>query len=138
MLLGVAEDHAQQLAADIVAGLFALDDARDQGLAAGEVLILFLSGSCPAPSAVASGVHFTGTGVADSFRVTSDVPVVAYQINPYGGGSAAVTGASLLLPTSAWDTNYVLINGLAASIGQPAANVIAIEDATTITIDPAQ
>jgi hypothetical protein len=113
-----------------------------QGLAPGEVLILFLSGSnvgqasCPIVSAIPSGVHYMGTGVADSFRVQSDVPVVAYQINPYGGGSAAVTGASLLLPTSAWDTNYVLINGLAASIGQPAANILAIEDDTTVTLDP--
>jgi hypothetical protein len=33
VLLGVAEDLAQQFAADIVADLFALDDAGDQGLA---------------------------------------------------------------------------------------------------------
>lgn len=114
----------------------------DQGLPPGEVLILFLSGptvgqaSCPVPSALPSGVHFSGTGVASSFRVLADVPVVAYQINPYGGGSAAVTGASLLLPTSVWDDNYVIINGLPASIGDPAANVIAMEDDTTVTISP--
>jgi len=114
----------------------------DQGLAPGEVAILFLSGptegsaSCPKPSAVASGVAIPGTGFGDSFRISSDVPVVAYQINPYGGGSAAVTGASLLLPTSAWDTNYVVINPLPASIGVPTTNIIAIEDDTEVTIEP--
>ena len=112
------------------------------GLAPGEVLILFLSGptagsaSCPVTSAITSGVHLSGTGIADSFQVTSDVPVVAYQINPYGGGSAAVTGASLLLPTSVWADNYVMINGLPKSIGQPAANIIAQENDTTVTLLP--
>ena len=47
---------------------------------------------------------------SNSFHITTDVPVVAYQINPYGGGSVAVTAASLLLPTSVWDTNYVAVN----------------------------
>lgn len=117
-----------------------------QGLAPGDVAILFLAGPtgqpgpgmapCPVDSAVPSGAAVGGTGVGESFRIESDVPVVAYQINPYGGGSAAVTGASLLLPTSAWDTNYVVINSLAASVGEPSANIVAHEDGTTITIDP--
>ncbi|MCA9687073.1 MAG: IgGFc-binding protein, partial [Myxococcales bacterium] len=55
---------------------------------------------------------------------------------PYGGGSAAVTGASLLLPTSVWADNYVMINGLPKSIGQPAANIIAQENDTTVTLLP--
>lgn len=116
------------------------------GLAPGEVAILFLAGPkgepgpgmapCPVDSAVESGAAVVDTGVGESFRIESDVPVVAYQINPYGGGSAAVTGASLLLPTSAWDTNYVVINALPASVGKPSANIVAHEDGTTITIDP--
>ena len=116
------------------------------GLAPGEVAILFLAGPtgmpgpgmapCPVDSAVPSGADVVATGIGDSFRITADVPVVAYQINPYGGGSAAVTGASLLLPTSAWDTNYVLINSLPASVGKPSANIVAHEDGTEITIDP--
>jgi hypothetical protein len=118
----------------------------DAGLTPGEVAILFLPGPkgmpgpgmapCPVDSAVAAGAAVAGTGIGDAFKITSDVPVVAYQINPYGGGSAAVTGASLLLPTSAWDTNYIVIHPLPASVGQPSANIIAEEDGTTVTIEP--
>ena len=80
------------------------------GLPPHEVAILFLGGSSGAPPlcpvttpAPTAGVN--GTGIFDAFHITTDVPVVAYQINPYGGGSAAVTAASLLIPTSAWDTD---------------------------------
>ncbi len=117
------------------------DDA--EGLPPGEVAILFLSGpqgtgaaQCPLPSAMTNGAMVIGTGIGDSFRITSDVPVVAYQINPYGGGSAAVTGASLLLPTSAWGTNYVIVNPLQQSAGVPTANIVATEANTTVTIEP--
>ncbi len=116
------------------------------GLLPGEVAILFLAGPtgmpgpgmapCPVPSAAPSGADVVATGIGASFRITADVPVVAYQINPYGGGSAAVTGASLLLPTSAWDTNYVVINPLPASVGKPSANIIAHEDGTEVTLEP--
>ncbi|MDC0721240.1 IgGFc-binding protein [Nannocystis bainbridge] len=118
----------------------------DAGLAPGEVAILFLAGPkgapmqgsapCPVDSAVPQGAAVAGTGLGDSFRISADVPVVAYQINPYGGGSAAVTGASLLLPTSAWDTNYIVINSLQASVGQPSANIVAHSDGTKVTIEP--
>src|SRR5262249_17234373 len=72
------------------------------GIQPGEVVILFPSGPqgmpgpgsapCPVPSAIPSGVMLDGvSGIGHSFHITSDVPVVAYEINPYGGGSAAVT-----------------------------------------------
>lgn len=113
------------------------------GLAPGEVVILFLSGpqgagaaQCPVPSAMTGGAMVFGTGIGDSFRITADLPVVAYQINPYGGGGAAVTGASLLLPTSAWDTSYIVVNPLQQSAGVPTANIVATEPDTTVTIEP--
>lgn len=113
------------------------------GLAPGEVVILVLSGpqgagaaQCPVPSAMTNGAMVIGTGIGNSFRITADLPVVAYQINPYGGGSAAVTGASLLLPTSAWGDNYVIVNPLQQSAGVPTANIVAAEDDTTVTIEP--
>ncbi|MFT3776575.1 MAG: IgGFc-binding protein, partial [Minicystis sp.] len=115
------------------------------GLAPGEVVILFLGGApgsnvpCPAgvTSAVPSGSAIVGTsGVGKSFHITSDVPVVAYQINPYGGGSAAVTGASLLLPTSVWDKNYVAVTVTPYDIYPPSMNIVAAEDNTKVTMLP--
>ena len=111
------------------------------GLPPGEVAILFLGGAqgaaplCPI-AAAQPNPYLSGTGIADSFRIKTDVPVVAYQINPYGGGSVAVTAASLLLPTSVWDTNYVAVNVSAASAGNPSMNIVAREDGTQVTLTP--
>ncbi len=113
------------------------------GLAPGQVVILFLAGSssssvpCPKPTAMSSGGQiFNASGIGDSFHISTDVPVVSYEINPYGGGSAAVTGASLLLPTSAWDTNYVAVMVTPYDIYGPSMNIIASQDSTTITMLP--
>jgi hypothetical protein len=113
------------------------------GLQPGEVAILFLAGTqgaapnCPVAPAVPSA-YIQGTGISDSFHIKTDVPVVAYQINPYGGGSVAVTAASLLLPTSVWDTNYVAVNVSAASAGEPSLNIVAKEDGTQVMLTPKQ
>lgn len=119
------------------------------GIPPGEVAILFLSGPsggspqipnipCPKPTAVPNGALVYGTGIGKSFHVTSDVPVVAYQINPYAGGGSEVTGASLLLPVSAWDTNYIAANAYAYSppAVPPSLNIVAAEDNTAVTIVP--
>ncbi len=113
------------------------------GLPPGEVAILFLAGSpggavpCPHATAMPSGAQVVNaTGVGHSFHITTDVPVVMYEINPYGGGSAAITGASLLLPTSVWDTNYVAVTASTYDIAPPSMNVIAAEDGTSITMLP--
>lgn len=114
------------------------------GLAPGQVAILFLHSGpggvpCPVPAALTSGVQISGTGYTSAFRIQSDVPVVAYQMLPYGGGSAAATGASLLLPTSSWDTNYIAANAYKASFissTSPSLNIVAAEDATSITLLP--
>ncbi|MSP61271.1 MAG: hypothetical protein EXR72_13185 [Myxococcales bacterium] len=120
------------------------------GIPPGEVVILFLAGPkgtvgsgvspCPVDSAQPLLHPVSATTVGKSFRIQSDVPVVAYQMNPYGGGSAAVTGASLLLPTSVWDTNYVAVNAYendpGLGIGLPTLNVVAAEDDTRVTMVP--
>jgi hypothetical protein len=113
------------------------------GIAPGDVVILFLAGSpgasvpCPVPAAVPTGSQlFHKTAVGNSFHITSDVPVVSYEINPYGGGSAAVTGASLLLPTSVWDTNYVAVMVTPFDILNPSMNIVAAQDNTHVTMLP--
>jgi hypothetical protein len=112
------------------------------GIQPKQVAVMFLGGQsgaapmCPVTAAVASP-SITGTGVAQAFHITTDVPVVATEINPYGGGSAAVTGASLLLPTSVWDTSYVAVNVSPADIGyNPSMNIVARDDGTVITMTP--
>ncbi len=116
----------------------------EKGLAPGEVLVLFLAQStgsavpCPVPAARSTGAQLIGSGIGDAFHVASDVPVVAYQMMPYGGGSAAVTGATLLLPTSAWGTNYVATTAWPHGSGSlgPSMNLIAREDGTEIEVLP--
>lgn len=113
------------------------------GIAPGEVAIVFLSGEgtdevglpCPVPSAV-PGAALDGTGVADAFRIMTDVPVVAFQIKPYGGGRSAMTGASLLLPTSAWGLEYVVAQAGGPDPQRPSLNIVAREADTVVTITP--
>ena len=114
----------------------------ERGLAPGEVAILFLSNwggvQCPVPAPRSTGAFVRGSGIGQAFHIQSDVPVVAYQMLPYGGGSAAMTGASLLLPTSSWGTNYVAVNAytaLGVGLG-PSLDVVAYEDETSIQITP--
>lgn len=128
------------------------------GIPPGEVAIVFLAGvpgvsnpadkptgnwtkptACPVAPARNTLAQRDGSGLGYAFHVRTDVPVVAYQMLPYGGGSAAVTGATLLLPTSAWDTNYIAVNAYpagGASTGLTSLNIVAAEDETTVTILP--
>ncbi|MCC6216501.1 MAG: IgGFc-binding protein [Polyangiaceae bacterium] len=114
------------------------------GLPPGEVAILFmsfglgaLSVPCPAgvvPALPADG-SAVGTTIADAFHIVTDAPVVAYQIFPYGGGNVAQTTATLLLPTSAWGDNHVIVGPGQGSSFQ-AFDIVAAEDATEVTIRP--
>ena len=63
-----------------------------------------------------------------------------YDIFPYGGGSAAATSATLLLPTSAWDTNYIGVDAFRKDVvvpyAQPWMAIVASEDSTSVKISP--
>src|SRR6185295_15289969 len=87
---------------------------------------------------VDTAVH--GTGIGKAFHLTSTAPVVAYDILPFGGGQSAATSATLLIPTSAWDTNYIAVNAFAKDQvvpqAQPFFEVTASQDGTTVTIAP--
>ncbi len=75
--------------------------------------------ACPVPAAIGTEAQISGTGFGHAFHLTTDLPVVAYQMLPYGGGAAAATGASLLLPTSAWGDNYVAVSAYDAEGAAP-------------------
>ncbi|MFH0901643.1 MAG: IgGFc-binding protein [Pseudomonadota bacterium] len=122
----------------------------DGQLPPGGVAILFLSrfgeegcdcpdGVTPAVTAVDPAVH--GTGIGKAFHITTSAPVVAYDIFPFGGGQSAATSATLLIPTSAWGTNYMAVDAYKkgeASIQrtQPVVAIVAAEDHTSVTIAP--
>lgn len=124
------------------------------GLPPGEVAILFLSRysegvsviDCPKPAALGLETGFSGTGIGKAFHITADYPVTAYQMVPFNGGTAAVTSATLLLPTSAWGSNYIAINAYKAIPdppppanpigGYPSLVVVAKENATKVTLLP--
>ena len=117
-----------------------------------QVAILFLAQdstaggtvTCPAgvsPAIAADGAAH-GTTIGEAFHIKTSAPVVAYDIFPYGGGSAAITSATLLLPTSSWDTNYIAVNAFAQSVvakfagAQPSLDIVAQQDGTMVTILP--
>ncbi len=118
----------------------------DGKLPPGEVAVVFLSkstpgllGTQPCPpgiiAAVTTDPAVHGTGSGEAFHLTASAPIVAYDIYPYARSTASVS-ATLLLPTSTWDTNYVAVDAYAASTYNPWISVVASEDKTQVTILP--
>ncbi len=117
-------------------------------LPAGQVAIVFLSQGpggtlSPCPNTVTPAMQtdptLHGSGIGQAFHLSTSAPVVAYDIYPYGGGNSAITSATLLLPTTAWDTNYIAADAY-KSVGQtwsqPWSMIVASEDNTDVTISP--
>jgi hypothetical protein len=116
----------------------------------GQVAILFLNrhpglptilkldcptGITPAITATDAATH--GTAMGETFHIVTSAPVVAYDMFPYGGGQSAMTSATLLLPTSAWDTNYIAVDAYGAGpLDQPFIQLVAQQDNTSVTINP--
>jgi hypothetical protein len=112
-------------------------------LPSGQVAILFLSGSpdatyskCPdgVTPAVSSDSAVHGTGVTAAFSIKTTGPAVAYDIYPYGGGSSAITGSTLLIPRSRWGTNYVAVDP--TDSGTSFVALVAGENGADVTIRP--
>jgi hypothetical protein len=100
------------------------------------------AGVTPAYTIDDAAVHGTGSGHA--FHITTSAPVTAYDIYPYGGAKSYVASATLLLPVSAWDTNYVAVSGFQGEAVQGNSNkvdsniaFVASQDDTSVTITPA-
>ncbi|MGB1015059.1 MAG: hypothetical protein ACPG4T_13060, partial [Nannocystaceae bacterium] len=114
---------------------------EEAGLAPGAAAVMFLVenalGQCPRPAAT-TRPPMPDTGKGSSFHLTSDVPVAAYQVQPYGSENS-LAGASLLLPTSAWDTSYIAVNGnqdVEEYEYSPSLNIIGMEDNTQVSLTP--
>jgi len=118
------------------------------GLPPQEVAVLFLSQdpssinggqslNCPVAPAIsmAGGSAVSGTGMGDAWHIVTDVPVSAYDILPYGGAKSFLPSAELLLPTTAWGTNYISVLPPASS-GPPWGQLTAFQDGTVVDVVP--
>jgi hypothetical protein len=100
----------------------------------------------PCPSGTVSLVNgpteINGTGYGTAFHITTDRPVVAYDIFPWGGASSFVTSATLLVPTPSWGDNIIAVDAyqanpsLAFVNGYPHLQIVAAADNTAVTIAP--
>jgi IgGFc binding protein len=81
----------------------------------------------------------SGIKVGGAYRVTSDVPIIAYQFNPVDGTSSYLSDASMLYPVPTWDSiNHVVgwkvIND--GAVQGAYVTVVAAHDGTQVTITP--
>ncbi len=127
------------------------DPIPDSGLPEGEVGVLFLSHdpdsvqmryltpmSCPVTTAVNESTAIE-TGTSEAFTITSNIPLRAYDILPFGGALSYVPGASLLMPTNAWDREYVIATPPIGTHSEPGPlwfSVTAHEDGTEVSVQP--
>jgi hypothetical protein len=101
-----------------------------------EVINVTCDGACLAPPAE---VDIMGYGPRKAFWLTSDVPVTAYQWNPYGE-EIYTTDASLLIPVTSLSGTYIaaswpsLFEGMNESVSQ--VTVVGTVDGTQVTIIP--
>jgi hypothetical protein len=123
-----------------------------QGVPVDDVAVLYLSSdpnalfvednsvnlSCPSPTAT-TATELAGTGIGTAFHVTTNVPVTAYDIFPFGGAYSHFPAAELVYPSSAWGLNYVV---LATPIGTSAiqrlkfAHIVAVQNGTSVSFEP--
>jgi hypothetical protein len=86
-----------------------------------------------------TGQH--GTGIGHAIRLATSAPTVVYDIYPYGGAISYITSATLLLPTSAWDTNYVgvttdHVTNMAGTARPSGITIVAQANGTEVTLLP--
>ncbi len=117
-------------------------------LPANQVAIVFLSQSSTpdiaCPPGVTPGVAVDGaahgTTVGKAFHLTTSAPIAAYDIYPYGGSFSYAASATLLIPSTAWGTNYVATapyeKDQAVPNAQPSLEIVAQQNGTQVTISP--
>ncbi|AKU96439.1 hypothetical protein AKJ09_03103 [Labilithrix luteola] len=122
----------------------------DGPLPVGEVGIVFLANDlknngkdrtyCPLSVTPALPIDpiIHGTAKTKAFHIKTDAPVSAYSIFPYGGADTHVPTATLLLPVSSWDLDYVAVSP--NYFGDPrkrrTLQIVANENDTEISMRP--
>ena len=118
------------------------------GLPPGEVAVLFMSQdpssvngtplTCPIAPAVSTtnGTAAIGTSRGSAWHITTDVPVTSYDILPYGGAKSYLPSAELLLPSTAWGTNYFGVVPQRGTSQPQWGQIVAMQDNTQVTVLP--
>jgi hypothetical protein len=118
------------------------------GIPPGHVAVLFLSDqgsfACPVPPAIqGSTAVYTGqanaSGRGKAFHVQTSYPATTYDILPYGGATSFLPGAELVMPTTAWGTNFVAVvpeRGPIINYGPQFIQIVATKGATHVTVLP--
>lgn len=78
-----------------------------------------------------------GTSRGTAFHLKADAPISAYSIFPYGGASTYYPTATLLLPVSSWETDYVAVSP--SPFGHQSRRtlqIVASEDDTVVSMRP--
>lgn len=118
------------------------------GVPPGKVAVLFLSADpsaqfqCPVAKALDQGTAVVGTGRGKAWHISTSIPVTNYDVLPYGGAPSVLPSGELLLPTSAWGTNYIAVvpqpgnRSNSFGNGPQWGQVLATQDNTTVKIVP--
>jgi hypothetical protein len=100
--------------------------------------------ACPVPAAFHEQADLLGTARGKAFHVVTDVPVVAYDIFPWGGAKSFVAGSTQLVPTPTWGSNFVTLDAweaysqaTAANNNLPFTQIVGSVDDTQVRIVPA-
>jgi len=80
--------------------------------------------------------HQDASGIlpGGAYRLTSDVPVAAYQFNPWVA-AAATSDASLLYPVASWDTQAHVVQWVTPAY-RAYLTIVAATDGTVVTVQP--
>jgi hypothetical protein len=81
----------------------------------------------------------SGVRVGGAYRVSSDVPIIAYQFNPVDGASSYLSDASMLYPVPTWDSINHVVGWKVTNDGSVQGayvTVVAAVDNTQVTITP--
>jgi hypothetical protein len=81
----------------------------------------------------------SGILVGGAYRVSSDVPIIAYQFNPIDGASSFLSDASMLYPVPTWDSINHVVGWKVISDGSVQGayvTVVAAVNGTKVKITP--
>jgi len=82
-------------------------------------------------------VETSGLWPKNSYKVESDVPIVAYQFNPMNGESSWMSDASMLFPVPALSQTYDVIGWEPTNSNyETYFTVVAVTDGTQVTVTP--